>query len=304
MERLNNRLSPDGMNNNNEALLAQQAGILKMSEKEFSLFSSLIYGRLGIKMPPAKKVMLTSRLSKRAKVMGCSSYREYYDLIMTDSAGNDEFNRMIEAVTTNKTDFFREPEHFRVMTDRVLPELVSGEKFIKTGCLCVWSAGSSTGAEAYTIAMVMSEFFSGRGGDFSILATDISQRVLRVGMDAVYTEQEIDPVPHAMRKRFLLRGTRANEGFFKIAPELRNQVEFRQLNLMDSEYRLGREMDIIFCRNVIIYFDRDTQAELFRKMYDLMVPGGYLFIGSSETLFSLNNRFIPAGPTIYRKPGG
>ena len=277
-------------------------GVYTMSDDEFSLFSNLIYSQLGIKMPPSKKLMLTSRLNKRLKALGYRSYKDYYDFIMTESGTSCEFNRMIEAVTTNKTDFFRESAHFDLLMRTILPELKEGDSYKKKGILKAWSAGCSTGEEAYTLAMVMSEFFSGRNREFSIFATDISIKVLKTGMNAIYKEETIGPVSPEMRKKYLLRGTGDNTGMFRIVPELRSRITFKQLNLMDDVFKVDRDFDIIFCRNVIIYFDKPTQVKLFEKFYNHLNPGGYLFIGSSETLYGVSDRFKPAGPTVYRKP--
>jgi len=279
-------------------------GVVNMSDNEFNLFSTLIYSRLGIKMPPAKKLMLISRLTKRLKVLGFRSYKEYYDFLCTEKGKSEEFNKMIDAVTTNKTDFFREPDHFDILVKKVLPDLVASENFIERKMVNIWSAGCSTGEEAYTLAMVMSEFFPDIKGNskFSILATDISPKVLQAGYDAIYTESVIQQIPFSMRQKYLMRGTGDKKGLFRIIPSLRERVTFKQLNLMDNQFNVDTDMDIIFCRNVIIYFDKDTQKMLFNKFYKHLVPGGYLFIGSSETLYGVNSDFIPAGPTVYRKP--
>lgn len=277
-------------------------GIMSMSDKEFSLFSSLIYSRLGIKMPYSKKLMLISRLTKRLKILGLKTYKEYYDYLSTEQGKSEEFNKMIDAVTTNKTAFFREPDHFDILTKKVLPELIESENFNERKMINIWSAGCSTGEEAYTLTMVMSEYFFGIKGNFSILATDISPKVLQAGYEAIYTENVIQPIPVSMRQKYLMRGTGDKSGYFRMISALREKVTFRQLNLMDSQFNIGTNMDIIFCRNVIIYFDKETQKELFKKFYKNLVPGGYIFIGSSETLYGINSDFIPAGPTVYRKP--
>lgn len=273
-----------------------------MSDHEFSLFSTMIYSRLGIKMPYSKKLMLISRLMKRLKYLRMKTFREYYDYVSSEKGMNEEFNSMIDAVTTNKTDFFREPDHFNILVKKVLPELVTSEMFNERRTIHLWSAGCSTGEEAYTLAMVLSDYFSDAVSRFNILATDVSMRVLQSGYDAIYVESVIQPIPLAMRKKYLMRGTGEKSGLFRIVPDLRKKVSFRQMNLMNSEFNINAQMDIIFCRNVIIYFDKDTQVRLFRKIYNNLVPGGYLFIGSSETLYGVNSDFIPAGPTVYRKP--
>ncbi len=276
-----------------------------MSEKEFALFSSMIYSGTGIKMPPVKKLMLTSRLIKRMKLLEIKSFKQYYEYVCSPEGKVNEYFRMIDAVTTNKTDFFRENAHFEILVNMVLPELSAKEKFVKGNPVNIWSAGCSTGEEPYTIAMVTSDFFSRermKGKEpVSILATDISTKVLNSAVNAVYSEDSIKPVPHTLRKKYLLRGKGEKQGMFRIAPEIRKMVNFKKLNLMDERFNLDVEIDIVFCRNVIIYFDRDTQRELFNRFYDVISPGGYLFIGSSETLQGLNDRFVPAGPTVYRK---
>jgi len=274
-----------------------------MSDYEFSLFSTMIYSRLGIKMPYSKKLMLVSRLLKRLRFLRLRTYREYYDYLCSPEGKSEEFNRMIDAVTTNKTDFFREPEHFNILVKNVLPELVESEMFSERQSLHLWSAGCSTGEEAYTLAMVLSDYFCDMKHKFNILATDVSMRVLESGNEAIYTENAVQPIPLPMKKKYLMRGTGQKCGLFRIVPDLRGKVAFRQLNLMNNEFNIDTQMDIIFCRNVIIYFDKETQIRLFRKIYNYLVPGGYLFIGSSETLYGVNSDFIPAGPTVYRKPG-
>jgi len=285
-----------------EEATSSLGSVLQMGDKEFALFSKLIYGRLGIKMPPVKKLMLTSRLIKRLKALGFTSYKQYYDYLCTDKGKSEEFNKMIDAVTTNKTDFFREPVHFDILVKNVLPELVESKNFDEKKVINIWSAGCSTGEEAYTITMVMSDFFSGNMSKFSILATDISSKVLQAGYEAIYTENAIDPIPTQMRHKYLMRGTGDKAGLFRIIPELRRKVTFRQVNLMDDKFSVRSDMDIIFCRNVIIYFDKETQIKLFEKFYNHLVPGGYLFIGSSESLYGVNEDFISVKPTVYRKP--
>jgi chemotaxis protein methyltransferase CheR len=272
-----------------------------MTDMEFELFSNMIYSVTGIKMPPVKKLMLTSRLSKRMKALEIKSYSQYYDYICSPEGRSAEFHRMIDAVTTNKTDFFRESDHFSILAERVIPELTARTRFMQGNPINIWSAGCSTGEEPYTIGMVASDYFGENRSSVSILATDISTRVLETAVNGIYTENAIKPIPLYLRKKYILRGKGDKAGLFRISPDIRKMVTFRKLNLMDKRLIPGAEMDIVFCRNVIIYFDRGTQAELFDKFYDTMAPGGYLFIGSSETLHGISDKFIPAGPTVYRK---
>ncbi len=288
--------------NISEEVFMSSGAVQQMTDDEFALFSKLIYSRLGIKMPPVKKLMLTSRLVKRIRELGFASYKQYYDFICSDRGKFEELNKMIDAVTTNKTDFFREPDHFEVLAKMVLPEIIESKNFKENKAVNVWSAGCSTGEEAYTLTMVMAEFFSGNLNKFNILATDISGRVLQAGCEAVYSENAIQPIPITMKHKYIMRGTGNKAGLFRVVPELRQKVTFRQVNLMDSRFDIRTDMDIIFCRNVIIYFDKETQIKLFKKFYNHLIPGGYLFIGSSESLYGVNDDFVSIRPTVYIKP--
>jgi len=273
-----------------------------MSDREFSLFSAYIYRELGIKMPQTKMIMLTTRLAKRVRALGLSSFEEYYNYLQTSADSHDEYNLMVDAVTTNKTEFFREDKHFAIMTKEVLPKMMSESEAQKRKSLHVWCAGCSTGEEAYTIAFVLEDFFSGNGRwNYHILATDISRRVLHIAKNAIYNDDVCESIPPAMRRKYLMRGKGDMKGFHKIVPEIRKKITFHQLNFMDDDFKIGHKMDIIFCRNVVIYFDKQTQVAFFSKLHDILSPGGYLFIGSSETLFGINDRFKSVGATVYRR---
>lgn len=275
----------------------------EMSDDDFSLFRSMIYKSIGINMPPAKKLMLSSRLNKRLRELGMESYREYYNYLNSSEGLSKEYQNMVDVVTTNKTDFFREAVHFKMLSGVVLPHLLAGERFRQGNRINIWSAGCSTGEEPYSIAMTASEFFSSGIGAFTIYATDISTKVLCHAVNAVYSEELVKPVPEHMIKKYVMKGKGEKEGYVRMVPQIRNSVRFAKLNLMDERFKLGASMDVVFCRNVIIYFDRPTQRELFRKIYDVVTPGGYLFIGSSESLFGINESFVSVGPSVYRKPG-
>ncbi len=278
-----------------------RSGIVKMSDREFKLFSELIYSEFGIKMPPTKKVMLTSRLNKRLRARGFESFKHYYDYVCSPEGRSEEYDLMADVVTTNKTEFFREAVHFDVLRREVLPELVQRKRFKTQRKLFFWSAGCSTGEEAYTLGIVLSEFFSkNRIGDFEILATDISTGVLATGMQAIYREEVIHPIQPDLRRKYLMRGKGSMKGMYRVVPELRKKVAFKQLNLINRDFGVDTKMDVVFCRNVVIYFDKRTQIEFFKKIYNQLVPEGYLFIGSSETLYGINSMFASAGPTVYR----
>jgi chemotaxis protein methyltransferase CheR len=202
-------------------------------------------------------------------------------------------------VTTNKTDFFREPDHFDYLTRTVLPDWCLRHEGAR---LNIWSAGCSSGEEPYTLAMVLSEYaVSHPGFDFRILATDISTRVLEKAKAAIYPEALVEPVPMNLKKKYLLRSKDRSSGMVRIVPELREKVRFRRLNFMDQDFGMRDQLDIIFCRNVIIYFDRPTQEKLLQRFHRQMKPGAFIFMGHSETLSGLNVPLTSVYPTVYRK---
>jgi len=274
-----------------------------MSDRTFCRFSSFVHSELGIKMPPAKKTMLQSRLLKRLRALGIRNFDEYYDYVFSPDGRKKELSTMVDLVTTNKTDFFRESRHFEYLTKTALPELINNDRHGVRRCYNFWSSACSSGEEAYTTAMVLSEFAAGRPGfRFSIMGTDISTRVLKQAALAIYDEERVAPVPLAMRKKYLLRGRDKNKGVVRIVPELRAVVRFQWINFLNNDYHVNVTMDVIFCRNVIIYFDRPTQEIVLNRLCRHLIPGGYMFIGHSETLNGLNVPLVQASPTVYRKP--
>jgi len=285
--------------------LAKEASIpshhsITMSMKEFRNFSKLIEGACGIRMPEIKKHMLESRLRKRLRSLGMYSFQDYFDFLMSPEGRKTEMVPMIDVVTTNKTDFFREPAHFSYLTEKVLPELLPS---MTSNRVRIWSAGCSSGEEPYTLAMVLSDYARNRDFfSFSILATDICTDVLETAHKGVYEEEKIVPVPHEMRKRYLLRSKDRNRRLVRIAPELRSLITFRRLNFLDSVYDVRDRMDIIFCRNVLIYFDKKTQEKVLNGFCRHLQPGGHLFLGHSETLNGLDVPLAQVNSTIYRKP--
>lgn len=273
-----------------------------MSTRDFSRLSEFIYHECGIKMSEAKKVMLEARLRKRLRELCMKSFTEYCDYLLSPQGIENELFQMINEVTTNKTDFFREPKHFEYLVGTVLPELMRGSGAGVQRKLNIWSAGCSTGEEPYTLAMVMSEAALRHPGlNFMILATDISTKVLEKAVRAVYEIERIETVPPGMKKKYLLKSKNRGSGLVRMTPELRSLVKFRRLNFMEGDFGMREPMDIIFCRNVIIYFDRQTQERLVNRFCEHLVPGGYLFMGHSETLNGLNVPLVSAGATVYRK---
>lgn len=269
---------------------------IEFDDDVFVKFKELIYRESGIKLTDLKKALIQARLSKRLRFLGIPSYRDYYQYLIENY--NEEKIEFINALTTNKTEFFREGRHFEFINDFCLPEFVSrGKKTIK-----IWSAGCSTGEEAYSIAITMREYFGqGKSPEIKILATDIDTNVLGKAYSGMYTLDQVRDVNADLLKKYFLRGTGDNEGFFRVKDDIRNMILFRRLNLLDDPYPMKGPFDIIFCRNVIIYFDRPTQKDLFEKFYRYLDDDGYLFIGHSENLASVSSRFTALGHTMYRK---
>lgn len=274
-----------------------------LTDEQFTRLSRFIEGELGIRMPPAKKIMLESRLQKRIRALRLSSFEDYLEFVFDDEQKDQELIHMIDAVTTNKTDFFRESDHFDFLLHELLPAHLS-DGWGTRRPLKAWSAACSTGEEPYTMAMVLSEFMR-EHSDFSfrILATDISTNALERGRSAVYPEERIGPVPQEYRKRYLLRSKDRSANLVRVKPQLRDLVTFHRLNLMHQEYGIRDRFEVIFCRNVIIYFERPTQYRLLRHLYEYLVPGGYIFLGHSETLTGMDLPLRTVAPTIYRKEG-
>ncbi len=273
-----------------------------MSTRDFSRLSEVIYHECGIKMNEAKKVMLEARLRRRLRELCMKSFAEYCDYLLSPKGIEQELFQMINEVTTNKTDFFREPKHFEYLVNAALPELLRMSDVGMRRSLNIWSAGCSTGEEPYTLAMVLSEAVLRYPGlSFMILATDISTKVLEKAVRAVYEMDDIVPVPQVMKKKYLLRSKNKASDLVRITPALRSLVKFRRLNFMEGDFGMREPMDVIFCRNVVIYFDRKTQETLINRFCEHLVPGGYLFMGHSETLNGLNVPLVAVSTTVYRK---
>lgn len=272
-----------------------------LNTRDFQQLSSFIYSQLGIKMPESKVTMLSGRLTKRLRALGIGSFSQYCDFLFSSKGQQEEMVHLISAVTTNKTDFFREPSHFDYLVKKVLPSLQQLRSYDSRSPLRIWSAGCSTGEEPYTLAMVLAEERELRSGPrHEILATDISVRVLDIARRAVYPMERVGPISKLMKKKYLLRGRDQRNPEARIVPELRKAVRFGRLNFMDEEFGLPDPVDVIFCRNVIIYFDKETQEQLMQKFSRYLLPGGYLFLGHSESLHGYDTPFEQVAPTIYR----
>ena len=269
-----------------------------ISKRNFEKLSRFIYDYSGIKMPLSKTTMLEGRLRRRLRATGISSFDAYCDYLFDQGGLEAERTHLIDAVTTNKTDFFREPRHFDYMRDVALPTLAArGTKRLRA-----WSSACSTGAEPYTMAMVLQSFVEQEAGmDYSILATDLSTDVLATAHRGIFNEELVAPVPPEMRRRWVMNAIQAGRREIRISPLLRSKIGFARLNLMDPSYGVGDAMDIIFCRNVLIYFDKATQIGVLKRLCDNLKSGGYLFIGHSETLTGVDIPVTQVANTVFRK---
>lgn len=272
----------------------------KLSDEDFGRLSSFIYEELGIKMPYPKKIMLQGRLQKRITDLKLNSFKEYLDFVFSKEGLEDEIIKMIDLITTNKTDFFREATHFDFLTSTVLPELCAEKPPRRT--IKLWSAGCSSGEEPYTIAIVLKEFLENRSDiDFEIFATDISLRILQKAAMAIYPEDRISMIPYNIKRKYFLRSKDHKNKTVRLVPEIRSRVVFQRLNFMDSYYAVEREFDIIFCRNVLIYFDRQTQQDVINKLASKLRSDGYFFLGHSESIASMKVPLRQIKPTIFTK---
>ncbi|MDY6851016.1 MAG: protein-glutamate O-methyltransferase [Thermodesulfobacteriota bacterium] len=273
---------------------------LDLSDREFQAFSDLVYEKAGINLHAGKKELVRARLAKRIKEKKFASFGDYYRFAVHDENG-DELVYLLDAISTNLTSFFREPKHFGFMAEKFLPELAMVKTKKGPRRLRIWSAGCSTGEEPYSIAMtVLDHLPQAADWDLKILATDISTQVLDTARRGFYTAKRVDELPEATLRRYFQKGRGKAEDWYKIKDKVKSLVVFRRLNLMDP-FPFSKSLDLIFCRNVMIYFDKKTQADLITRYSQVLNGGGYLFIGHSESLSGIKHSFQYVQPTIYRK---
>jgi chemotaxis protein methyltransferase CheR len=271
-----------------------------MTNTEFNKLSVFILTNYGIKLPIAKKTMLEGRLQKRLRALNITSFRDYCNYVFSKEGQLMEVPHMIDVVTTNKTDFFREAAHFDFLSHTILPKYVQ-ENF-SSNTFKIWSAGCSTGEEPYTLAMVLNEFSEKHASfDYDIFATDISGKALNAALTAVYSIEKVAPVPFAFKKKYLLRSKDEQKKTVRIVPELRTKVNFRRFNFLDGEINYSHNFNAVFCRNVLIYFDRPTQEKVILKLCSKLEPGGYLFLGHSESISNMDLPLVQIQPTTFKK---
>ncbi|HWR68124.1 MAG TPA: protein-glutamate O-methyltransferase [Desulfomonilia bacterium] len=269
-----------------------------ISDKEFQLFREIIYRETGIHMSERKRNLVVARLSKRLRALNLRGFSEYHQYLKDSSDAEDEIIHLINRITTNKTDFFRERHHFDLLRNEIFPPIIEAARNGGERRLRIWSAGCSSGEEPYSIAMTVSDVFQEeRGWDIKILATDLDTDVLSKASRGVYTSQQITPVPMGSLSKYFVR---TPEGY-EAGQNLKNLITFRKLNLMDATFPMKKPFDIIFCRNVMIYFNEETKAELIRKFHLNLKGKGYMFVGHSESLMYMKHLFRFLKHTVYEK---
>ncbi len=270
------------------------------TRRDFNFLRRIATERIGIVVNDDKFDMFYARLSRRVRKLGLKDFAQYCDLLEGEG-GEQEVLELINAVTTNLTAFFRENHHFEYLRDTVLPQVLAANR--ATHKIRIWSAGCSTGEEPYSLAITLKESLPAAAGwDARILATDVDTNVLAQAARGVYPVDRVKAIPKSRLRAWFLRGKGQQQGYARLTQEVRTLIEFAQLNLM-TDWLLDEPQDVIFCRNVIIYFGREAKIRLIERYADSLNPGGYLFIGHSESLFQLTNRFELVGNTIYRKIG-
>lgn len=293
--------------------------IFKMEPREFKAFRSIIHEHTGIWLRDGKQIMLASRLTRRLRYHGMNNFIDYYKYVQNAPANSEEIRELINCVTTNKTSFFRERHHFDYLAGTVVPEARSAVQRGGPRSFRVWSAASSTGEEAYTIAITLLEALQaprsanppGRAGlpglssapgswKIEVVASDIDTKVLDTARRATYHEDSLASVAQPLKKKYFLRGTDEMGGQVRVKPEVARLVQFKHINLMDAQWPLEGLFDVIFFRNALIYFNHDTQDTFLRKMVRFLKPRGYLFLGNAEHIPWLHGILEPLNQTMYR----
>lgn len=269
-----------------------------MTDDDFAFIRQMAKERTGIELGDHKKEMIYSRIVRRLRSLQLATFREYCDYL--EEHTEDELTAFMNAITTNLTSFFREPHHFEYLAKTVLPEVT--KKNAAARRLRIWSAGCSTGEEPYSIAITLQQNLGTDKWDARVLATDLDTNVLNHGRNGIYTQERVAGMDQELLKKYfqMQRGTHPEDNRFRAKEPIRELIKFNQLNLLE-QWPMKGPFDIIFCRNVVIYFSKDTQKILFDRYADILAPGGYLFIGHSESLHGVSKRFEPLGRTIYRR---
>lgn len=275
----------------------------EISEADFQLFQDLIYREAGMWLSPAKVALLTGRLAKRLRLHGMDSFKKYYTFVLESP---EERVHMLDAISTNETHFFREPKHFELLRCSIFPQWVrAAAEGRRSRTIRVWSAGCSTGQEPYSLAMtLLAHFPPAAGWEIAILATDISTRVLETAKRGIWPAEKASEIPLEYLKAFMLRGFGEQGGKIKAGPEIQSLIQFYRLNLNSSAYPFVGKFDLIFCRNVLIYFDERSRDYVVRRLASFLAPSGYFFVGHAESLHAMGDVLTTFVPTVYRPARG
>jgi chemotaxis protein methyltransferase CheR len=275
--------------------------VTTLTDREFALFQRLIHRETGIFLPDAKKALVVARLGRRLHVLGLHTFADYFDVVEQDRDG--EKTVMVDSICTNETRFFREPRQFEFLESDVLPSWkMRGEAGLMPKRIRVWSAACSTGEEPFSLAMLLRTHFpTNEGWTIQILASDLSTKALAIARDGVWPFQRAAEVPPPYLRAYMLRGVRGEGGKMRAQDSIRSMIEFRQINLNDEQYMVDGPFDLIFCRNVLIYFNRETKAAVVNRLARHLTPQGLLFLGHSETLHGAAHPLQHAGPTAYAR---
>lgn len=272
---------------------------LQISDTEFNKFRDLVYQRAGINLHHGKKQLVQARLSRLLRQEGLHSFHDYYDLVLNDKTGN-KLVELLDRISTNHTYFFREKDHLDFLTDTILSNIIKSKKGADAREIRLWSAGCSSGEEPYSIAIKILE-----DGDLpsdirlKILATDLSTKVIETAARGVYREDKLKNITPEMKRKYFQKGRDRSEGFYRVIKPVRELITYRKFNLMD-QFPFRRKFDVIFCRNVMIYFDRETQQRMVNKFTQYIQPGGYFIVGHSESLSGIQHQLQYIVPTIYK----
>jgi len=275
-----------------------------LSDKDFNRFRKLIFELAGITLSEHKRALVYSRLAKRLRANKLDSYSDYYELVSQADPDSQEIVEFINAITTNKSSFFREPHHFDFLREEIFPVFLEEMNASRRKSIRIWSAGCSAGQEPYTLAMTLFEFFGAESAaEFQILATDIDTNVLSRAREGIYNDEQIEDIPDYLLRKYFLKGKGERAGLAKVGKDLQSIIQFNRLNLFDATWPMKEKLDIIFCRNVIIYFNRDTQRKLISRMTQHLKPGGYLMLGHSESLHGYESGLQHVRKNVYRFNG-
>ncbi len=274
------------------AILGRDTGAREFNflPADFERVRKLIYQHAGISLSPVKQDMVYSRLARRLRATGCRSFTEYLDML--EKNGGDEWERFVNSLTTNLTSFFREPHHFPIFAEHL-------QKLGARRPIRIWCSAASTGEEPYSIAMTVAETFGSNMSHVSIIASDLDTNVLETARKGVYPVERVEKLTPERLRRFFLRGTGTQDGYVAVRPELKALITFQRINLLDSSYALKGPLDVIFCRNVMIYFDKPTQYKILARFAPMLQPDGLMFAGHSESFMHAADLFRSLGKTVY-----